>query len=161
MTTYSYPMIAVIGDYFRAATGLVISIVPLYLISRPLVTYLFGAMVVVFFAFGLRTLLRQKTRIEVTEEGIAVNLPSRRQLSWRDLEHLRIKYFSTRRNKLNGWMQLSLVGGGQAIRVDSKVDGFRDILDRATRAAAANGVALDEVTAANMAALDRLGEEAI
>ncbi len=154
MTTHSYPLIAVLGDYFRATLGIGISIVPLVVVTgKPVVTYAFSAMIVVFIGFGLRTVLRHRTEVEVTEEAIAVNLPSRKRIAWSDLGFLRIKYFSTRRNKKNGWLQMTLAGADQRISVDSKIDGFPDILERAKRAAAENGVELDETSVANMEAL--------
>ena len=159
MTTHTYPLIAVLGDYFRAVLGIGISIVPLVLVtSKPIITYAFIAMIVVFIGFGLRTVMRHKTRIEVDDEAIAVNLPSRRRIVWSDLGFLRLKYFSTRRNRKGGWLQMTMIGAGQRITVDSKIAGFRDLLDRATRAAAENGVELDETSLANMEAI---GEAAV
>ena len=157
MTTHSYPLIAVLGDYFRAAMGIAISIVPLVIIDgKPIITVVFGVMIVVFAYFGLRTLRRHQTRIEVSDAGIAVNLPKRKGFAWDELDHLRVKFFSTHRKKKTGWFQVTLGGAGHRISVDSKLTGFRELVDRATQVAAANGVELDETSAANLEAMDHV-----
>lgn len=157
MTTHTYPLIAVLGDYSRAAMGIAISIVPVVIIEgKPIVTFLFGVMIVVFVFFGLRTVRRHMTRIEVSDEGIAVHQPSRKGFAWDELDHLRVKFFSTHRKKKTGWFQVTLGGAGHRISIDSKITGFRDLVDRAARVAAANGVELDETSAANLEAMDHV-----
>ncbi len=157
MTTHTYPLIAVLGDYSRAAMGIAISIVPVVIIEgKPIITFLFGAMIVVFVFFGLRTVRRHMTRIEVSDEGIAVNQPSRKGFAWNELDHLRVKFFSTHRKKKTGWFQVTLGGAGHRISIDSKLTGFRDLVDRATRVAATNGIELDETSAANLEAMDHV-----
>ena len=148
------------GDYFRSAMGIAVSIIPLVVVSsKPVITYLFSAMIIVFLAFGLRTILRHLTRIEVWDEGITVNLPFRKQIGWSDISALKIKYFSTRKNKKNGWLQMTVGGAGQSISVDSKISGFRDILKQRHRSRRRQRVSLDEASTANMEALDQVLRE--
>ena len=74
-------------------------------------------------------------------------------LRWSDLDRVKLRYYSTRRNRSRGWMTLKLGTGWTTISVDSTIDGFDAIAGRAARAITDNGIGVDEVTLANLAAL--------
>lgn len=161
MSVHTYPLYSVLGDYIRAVLGVAVSAVPLIFISsRPLITYIFWGLIVVFSGYGLRTLTRHLTRIEATDEGVVANGPIRKAFAWRELSKLRLKYFSTKRDKSNGWLQLEMTGNGRRIDVDSSISGFNDMVARATDAATVNGIALDEASIANIASIKRVDGEA-
>ena len=160
MSSYGYPLRAVLGDYLRAGFGIVISAFPLVMVSgKPFVTYLFGGMICLFTVYGLRTVRRHFTRIEVSEDGILTTMPLRRGIAWRELSKLRLKFFSTNRDKSNGWLQLVLTANHGRIAVDSSLDGFREIVTRAMEAARENGLEIDPASVANLAALDSVTAE--
>ena len=72
-------------------------------------------------------------------------------MEWGRLDRLKLSYFSTKRDRSDGWMQLSVGStGGRQVKVDSSLDGFHDIVERAARAAEAGGVGLSEATRANL-----------
>jgi hypothetical protein len=72
-------------------------------------------------------------------------------VEWARLDRLKLSYFSTKRDRSDGWMQLSVgSAGGRMVKVDSSLDGFHDIVERAARAAATGGVGLSEATRANL-----------
>lgn len=50
-------------------------------------------------------------------------------------------------------MQLELRAGRSTIRLDSRIDGFVRVVERATRAAEARGLPLSAATVANLEAL--------
>jgi hypothetical protein len=155
MSVHTYPFRALIGDYLRAGAGIGLATVPMAAIpSHPFLLYLFGGAIAVFAYFFLRTLSRQLTQIEATDEDVASNMPPRRGLAWRELENVSLRYYSTRRGRSGGWMQLNLAGQGTRISIDSSISGFRDLAARAARAATANGIDLDAASAANFRALD-------
>jgi hypothetical protein len=66
---------------------------------------------------------------------------------------LKLAYYSTRRDRRDGWMQLELRAGASTIRFDSRIDGFNQLVERAALAAAARGVELSAATAGNLEAL--------
>ena len=113
-----YPASAMIGDYLRAAAGLVpagaiFATMPV----APVPATLLGGFAIVFGIFGLRTALRHNTSIEMTDTeirayGLLANGLIERTISWAELDRLRLSYFSTRRDRKSGWMQLELAGGG-------------------------------------------------
>ncbi|MBC8158020.1 MAG: hypothetical protein H8E94_01670 [Alphaproteobacteria bacterium] len=152
MSVHTYPLYTVLGDYIRAALGIAVSTVPLFVITaRPLITYLFWVLITIFTVYGLRTLARHYTRIETSNDGIAETGIIRRKITWAELSKLRLKYFSTRRDKSNGWMQLEMTGNGSRIAITSTISDFSDILAMATEAAHANGIELDKASLTNIA----------
>jgi hypothetical protein len=66
---------------------------------------------------------------------------------------MRLAYYSTRRDRRSGWMQLDLGAGGQRLRLDSRIDGFDRVVHHAAMVAAARCLELNEATAANLQAL--------
>ena len=72
-------------------------------------------------------------------------------VEWNRLDRLKLSYFSTKRDRTGGWMQLSVGSAGAGtVKVDSALDGFYDIVERAAAAALANGVELTLATRANL-----------
>jgi hypothetical protein len=72
---------------------------------------------------------------------------------------MRLGYYSTRRDREGGWMQLKLIGAGGTVKLDSTIDDFTHIARRALAAARANNLQLGEPTLENLAALGiALGE---
>jgi hypothetical protein len=127
----------------------------LLLISPPgaVATGILGALAILFALFGMRTALRHLTRIEVTETGLSATGPVRAEIPWGELDRIRLDYYSTRRDRRSGWMQLDLRAGRAAIRIDSRIDQFRELVERAMHAAALRGLDLNAATAANLEAL--------
>ncbi len=154
MTVLAYPRRVVLADYARACAGLAILGAPLVAAeTAPVVTALLAAGVVLFLVYGLRTVWLQSLRVRVDGDGIGRLRPLPRTIPWRELRGLRLAYYSTRRDRSGGWLQLTLTGAGGRVVVDSRLDGFALLTARAVTAATANGIPLDPATAANLTAL--------
>jgi len=159
MSLHTYPWTAVIGDYSRSVAGLGVSLVPFAVApSRPLVTYLFGAMIAAFVVYGARTAMRHFTCVEVGDAGIATNLPTPRGIAWTEVDTVRLRFFSSRRNRSRGWFQLVVGGAGRRIALDSSITDFHHVVTRVAAAAEANRLSLDAATADNIAALTGAAE---
>ena len=92
--------------------------------------------------------------IELSATDVALCGPLRRRLAWQQVRRLQLAYYAPRRARRDGWLQLTLHGpDGPAIRVDSTLDGFEELLRRAAGVAALNDLSLDPTTLANFAAL--------
>lgn len=163
MSTLQYRRESLRGDYIRAAVGLAICGVALYAVwGHPVAGWIFIGLVAFFGLFLLRTLVRQITEFELTAAGlrrsIAVGGASgkgvEKTLTWDSLDRVRLKYYSTRRDRSDGWMHLVMRAAEGRLSVDSTVDQFDRIAHAAARAAVANGVALSGATMSNFAALD-------
>jgi hypothetical protein len=154
MTRYVYPTRAMVGDYLRAAAGLVPAAAVLAVASLgPVATVVVAGFAALFALFGLRTALRHMTAIEASATGLTAAGPLSAKVPWAELDHLKLAYYSTRRDRREGWMQLELRAGASTIRLDSRIDGFSQLVDRCAMAAAARGVAPSAATASNLEAL--------
>jgi hypothetical protein len=159
MSVFRYPRRAIVADYLRAGVGLLCTVVPLVAAAgQPLATAIFGGLAALFAVFGIRTAIRQATRIAMTEAGLERLAIStfglgRVTVPWERIVDVKVRYFSTRRDRERGWMQLAVRSGDGRITVDSTLEGFDEIAGQAARAAAANGVALSAATFDNLAAL--------
>ena len=141
-------------DYAGSAIGLACSLGPLAFVQpAAAVAWVLAAAAAFFLVYFARTVCRQLTRIELDEAGICARGPLGAAIRWEDLRSLRLDYYSTRRDREGGWMQLRLRSAQRTIRIDSEVDGFADIAGAAAAEARRRGTDLDETTRANLRAL--------
>ena len=154
MSRHTYPASAMIGDYLRAAAGFVpiaavLALAPVGAVGGAIL----GALAALFALFGVRTALRHVSPIEMSEAGVSAKGPLGAAIRWDRLDGVKLGYYSTRRDRRDGWMQLELRAGPSRIRLDSRIDGFAELVGRAARAAAARRIELSPPTAANLQAL--------
>jgi hypothetical protein len=147
-----YPRQTLWADYLRAAAGVVLCGAPLVAldVNRWLAIAL-AAGVLLFAVFLARTALRQWTRYVLAPDTLCADGPAGGLVEWNRLDRLVLGYYSTKRDRTSGWMQLAVgSAGGRTIRIDSALEGFYDIVERATQAAEANKVELSATTRANL-----------
>jgi hypothetical protein len=154
MTRHSYPFSALFGDYLRAAAGFfptiaVFAIGPVGIVEAMVL----GGFAALFAVFGTRTALRHCTCVEATEEGLQASGLLRGSISWSELDRMKLAYYSTRRDGREGWMQLQLRAGWSTLRVDSRIEGFSELVRASARAAEMRGLCLDPATSINLQAL--------
>lgn len=154
MSEHRYRSAAVMGDYARSAAGVALTAGPLLLAgAAPSMMIVLGGLAGLFVVYGARTGVRHATRLRMDDTGIARLAPRPVTLAWRDLNAFRLRYFSTRRDRARGWMQLDLRADRSRLRLDSTLEGFADIVARAASAAERAGIALDAATRDNLASL--------
>ena len=147
------------GDYVRAGLGIAFSALPLYATwGNRTFGAIFACLVVLFVAFGARTALRQYSRYRISDEelqriGLSIFGTRRVTVRWHEVDRVRLAFYSTRRDKSHGWMNLKIQGRGNGLGIDSIIDGFDEIAARSARAAADNNVPLSDATVRNFAAL--------
>jgi hypothetical protein len=149
-----YPASAMIGDYLRTAAGLVptgavFATTPVGTVGAAVL----GGFAAIFAVFGLRTVLRHGTRLEMTETELRAQGARRCTILWAELDRMKLAYYSTRRDRRSGWMQLELGAGRARVRLDSRIEGFDQLVRRAAAVAASRGIALNEATFANLESL--------
>ena len=154
MTSYAYPTSAMCGDYLRAAAGFaptaaILLTLPVGMVAATVL----GCFAALFAIFGARTLFRHGTRFEMTKSALLALGLRRTSIAWSELESMTLAYYSTRRDRRDGWMQLELRSGRKKIRVDSRIDGFAELVSKSADAARARGLTLNAATLANLAAL--------
>jgi len=147
-----YPQQTLVADYLRATAGVVLCGAPLLLldVNRWLAALLLAGFGL-FALFLLRTALRHHTRYVLSPDSLRAEGPAGSVVEWSRLDRMKLSYFSTKRDRSDGWMQLGVGStGGRLVKVDSSLEGFHDIVARAAEAAEATGVALGDATRANL-----------
>jgi hypothetical protein len=153
-TRYGYPTSAMAGDYLRAAAGLVPTGAILATVSvGSVAAVVLGSFATIFGAFAIRTALRHGTSLEVTELELRATGLRSATIPWDRLDRLKLAFYSTRRDRKSGWMQLKLGAGGARLSLDSRLEGFDQLVRHAAIVAADRGLELSEATAANLQAL--------
>ena len=152
--TYRYPVAKLAPDYLRAGVGLAVVGLPLAMVEvSGGVRIVLACLMVLFAVFALQNLLQHLSRVEMTETTLSMR-PSGARIEWGALTRLRLAWFTVRRGGKQGWMELRLYAGRARIRLDSRLDGFDEVLRRAASAARQRGLDLDPVTIANLRTLD-------
>jgi hypothetical protein len=147
-----YPRQTLWADYGRATAGVVLCGAPLLTLNvNRWLAIVLGAGFLLFVLFLARTALRQRTRYVLAADTFCADGPAGAVVEWNRLDRLKLSYYSTKRDRTEGWMQLAVgSAGGRMIKVDSALEGFYDIVERAAQAAEANGVELGTATRANL-----------
>lgn len=154
MSDHHYPTDSLIPDYLRSAAGLIVTGGPLlFANSSSIMIYVLASLAALFLLFGARTAIRQMTRLELTDTGLTAAGPLGTTIRWRDLERLELRYFSTRRDRSRGWLQLKLAAAKGRLRLDSDITDFAVIASRAAHEAAQRGLDVSETTRANLTTL--------
>ena len=156
---YRYPAGKLIPDYLRAGIGLAAVGLPLATLEVPgVVRIVLASLMVLFAAFGLQNLLQHASRVEMTETTLVIR-PRGTRIEWNALTRLRLAWFTVRRGSGKGWMELDLRTDRARARIDSRLEGFDEVAQRAVEAARDRKLGFDPVTLANLRSLG-LGDEA-
>jgi hypothetical protein len=154
MSIHRYQIRNLWSDYARGGAGIAIGIGGWSLApTTPHVVVIFGVLTALFVIFTLRTVARQRDRLELREDGLATGCSGRQLLRWDDLNKVRLRYYSTRRNRGGGWMVMDLTWPARRLTIDSNIDGFDAIAAEVARAVGRNRLNLDSVSMANLAAM--------
>ncbi|MCR9175566.1 MAG: hypothetical protein NXI19_06130 [Alphaproteobacteria bacterium] len=162
MTTHRYERGAIIKDYLMGGAGL--AVVGLPLVVTELGSWmlpLFTGLALLFGVYLVRTWIRSQTVIEVDDVGLRAHGPRAVHLPWEDLAEIDLRYFSTRRDKFGGWMQLKIGDGSRSLSrrlsIESSLQDFPEVALRAGEAAERNDLTMSETTIDNLRALARTG----
>ncbi|HVH80685.1 MAG TPA: hypothetical protein VM782_14920 [Stellaceae bacterium] len=151
---FNYPASAMTGDYLRAAAGLVPVGAILATVSvGSVAAVVLGGFAAIFGAFAIRTALRHGTSLEVDDSELRATGLRQATIPWDQLDRMRLAFYSTRRDRKSGWMQLELGAGRSRLSLDSRLDGFDQLVRHAAAVAAERNLELSEATAANLQAL--------
>jgi hypothetical protein len=147
-----YPRETLWADYVRAGIGAVLCGLPLVLVEvNHWLAAILAAGFLLFGAFFVRTALRQRTHYLLGPDTLCADGPAGTLVEWNRLDRMKLSYFSTKRDRTSGWMQLAIgSAGARTVKVDSALEGFYDIVERAAQAAEANGLELSLATRANL-----------
>jgi hypothetical protein len=154
-THFRYPASAMAGDYLRAAAGLGPTLLIFATVSvGTFAAVVLGSFTVIFGAFAIRTALCHGTSFEVSDGELRASGLRAVTIPWARLDRMKLAFYSTRRDRKSGWMQLQLAAAGARLSLDSRLDGFDRLVRQAAIAAADRGLELSEATAANLQAMN-------
>lgn len=157
MKTLRYEGGALVKDALRGLAGIAFTAGPALTVEnilRPIEFACWG-LAALFAAFLLRTAIRHKTEIQLSEDAIAVSGPlRRRQMGWDELESVKLSYFaSARARQGSGILTLTLRGGGTKIIVESSLREFDRLAEFVAGLCAQRGIDVDPTTMHNFEAL--------
>lgn len=150
-----YDRSALWADYARAMIGLVLCAgILLFLDPIAWVAWPLMAGLVLFAAFLLQTLAKERSRISADESGLQAvvdlgPLALRKSLQWEALQTVKLRFYATKRKSREGWMQLTLKDGATTIKLESTLDGFAAIAKTAGTVAGRKDLPLDTPTREN------------
>lgn len=154
MSVHRYPTAPQRLDIIRGGAGLLLTAGPLAVLPMHwVVAVVFGAAAILFAAFTARIVQRALTRYESGDRGIVAHGPLGVTIAWDDLTQLKLHFFSTRRDRGNGWMLLVLKSGRRTLKLESTLTGFDEIVDRAAETAKAKRLPLSDTTTNNLLAM--------
>ena len=154
MSQHHYPFRALMKDDIKAGLGLGVSAAPLFIDGvSTIIFYIFLALTLLFLVFGARTVIRHITFIDVSEKGVRADGPLGATVEWNDLRKVQLRYYSTRRDRENGWMDLRLKGRNRTLRIESSIRGFDAIVRAAADMARRRGLELGALTRTNLRAM--------
>jgi len=160
VSVHAYPPAVALADFARAGAGLFLAAAPLLLADTvPVVTTILAVLAALFVIYGLRTANRQLTRIEINEDGVTLHGPRTHSLPWRTLRRVKLAYYSTRRDRTGGWLQLTIAGETRTLKIDSRIAGFQRLAERAAMATRKKGLMLDPTTLYNFHSLGLLMDD--
>lgn len=107
-----------------------------------------------FVLYFIRAVIRHLSIIRIDMDRVSVVGPWPQSLEFADLDVLTLRYFSTRRDGENGWMNLTLKSGRCRISLDSDHPAFVGLASRALSHARRNRLALSPATIANARAIE-------
>jgi len=154
MSQHHYPFRALVKDDIKASLGLGVSAAPLFIDGvSTIVFYIFVALTLLFLVFGARSVIRHITFIDVSESGVRADGPLGASVAWDDLRKVQLRYYSTRRDREKGWMDLRVKGRKRTLRIESSIGGFDAIVRAATDMARRRGLELGALTRTNLQAM--------
>jgi len=151
---YRWPRAAIVADYWRSGIGFGASFLFMLLVPPLSLAFpLFAGLAIVFGLYLAQTILRARTKLKLEPEGLAVvGALGSKLIRWDALNHFALRYYTLRRDKEAGWLDLKLRSPTATITLDDRVDGFRAILERAWAAAQARVLGISSSTYANLTA---------
>ncbi len=153
--THRYTLAALAPDLIRGGIGVITAVLLLIFTNASSVLFYIGAgMALLFGAFVVTTVRRSVTKVTADQTGIRAEWPCfgsvrATHIGWGEVQDVAVRYFSTRRDRSNGWMQLTVKGPRARLRIDSTISAFDVLAVTIADVVRARGLDLDPATAAN------------
>ncbi|OYQ35337.1 hypothetical protein CHU95_09000 [Niveispirillum lacus] len=152
-----YPADTLKADGLRSAGGLAVTLGPLALVgfdAHPLVAIPLLTGAGLFLWLGLRTLGRQQTQYSLRSDGLGFQTNFVAAiLRWDQITGVKLRYYSTKKDRSGGWMQLTLQVGRRRHSIESQLTGFDAIAARVAELVLERQLPVDATTQENFLSL--------
>jgi hypothetical protein len=154
---FHYPLSNLWPDYLRSATGFGLTMLPMPNVigGNVIVLGIMLGLAGLFGSFGITTLLRHKSAIGIDDQGLWIEGLRTKALRWTDVAEVDLRYFSTRRDKEKGWMQLKVRGLGRTIKIDSNLNDFDGLMRLVVTAVTRHDLTVTPIGRENLASLGK------
>ncbi|HEX6959075.1 MAG TPA: hypothetical protein VF194_13915 [Ferrovibrio sp.] len=167
MIRLHYPFSRLWPDYLRSLLGLAFCLgLLLFATPQSVIFVLLAGLSLLFAWLGASAIWRQQIEVQLDASGVACQGRwgfgvRRRVVEWSGVSAVVLRYYSTRRDRGKGWLQLTIEGHGGRLSVDSDMIGFPQLVREALAAARRLDLPLSETTLANAARLADAGREGV
>jgi len=148
---FEYPPAVTRAALVRAGAGLFITLGPLSAVRpTPAAIAILGVLAAIFAVYGALAVIRMRSAVAISEQGLRVIGPISADIRWDALIRVKLRYYTTKRDRAGGWMVLTLKEPGRAVRIESTLAGFASLLARVVAEAHARGAAIPAATRFNL-----------
>jgi hypothetical protein len=158
MSVHRYPPQSLVKDYTYAGGGLLASVAVLYWGPGTVIAIAFVILAALCAFFVVRTVDRNRAVVSLDDETLTMTSFQTTRVRWADLARMTLFYYSTKRDKSDAWMELTLKDTQATIKLDSRLEGFLAIVVKAARVARERRIPLNQITLSNLKALKITGE---
>ncbi|MGB0551030.1 MAG: hypothetical protein ACPGQV_00410 [Alphaproteobacteria bacterium] len=154
MTGYRYPLASLRGDYIQAGVGTTITgALMISAFSTPVMFFFIGPLFALFAGFGVKTWLKHLTMIEIEPDGLKIYGLRRRRVDWSSVTGAKLRFFTIKRDRDAGWMELTLLTNSRKIKIESTIDGFNEIAEAVARIVESKDIKIDVTSVENFNAI--------
>jgi hypothetical protein len=159
VSLHRYAPQTLIGDYMRAGLGLLLTVPPLmFLNPDTAIALALGIVAAVCLFFLARTIDRNRAVVSVDDDGIKLTGLRSASVRWAELARMTLAYYAVKRDKSDGWMEITLKDAKATIKLDSRLENFGAVVVKAARVARERRIPLNQITLSNLKALNITGE---
>ena len=133
MQVFKYNKKGLVFDMMRATLGLIIVLPALFLNQGNIyINIVLGSLSLLFFSFAIYICIRAQIRFILHSDHLQVRnglLQIEKAVFFRDINKVALHYYSTRKDKKNGWLQLNIRYKNKKLRIDSQINDFSDLVE--------------------------------
>jgi len=148
---YYYTISILRSDYIKSSIGMALPVTVLFSFSDLSgLSWISAIIFLLFFIIFIRTLIRNFTRITISDKCIRVRIFRERELSWKNLSGFQVYYYKAWRFGGDNWMRVVLRDSNIKLAIESSLEGFEHVVLKAKLSAKENRLKLSPVTISNL-----------
>ena len=97
--------------------------------------------------------MRHRSQLELKEDRIGESLLRDKVIAWDAVTELKVRYFATRRDQSDGWMQVTVKSEAESVSFDSDIFDYDNVLATIWQAVGHRDIAMNDTTVSNLSSL--------